>query len=77
MKKLLAAMLLGTMSMSASVMAQDMTPEELFQKLDADTDGFITEAEASVDEKVMEQWSALDANADGKIDPAEIAALQQ
>lgn len=44
-------------------------------QLDVDKDGYISAQEAEAMPEILEQFDKLDANKDGKIDLAEIAAL--
>lgn len=65
---LLAAALMMTASVSYA--AGDVATQ-----LDVDKDGYITAKEAEAMPEILEQFDKLDANKDGKIDLAEIAAL--
>jgi Ca2+-binding EF-hand superfamily protein len=46
-----------------------------FQQLDADSDGFVSKAEAAQIPGVAERFAKFDANKDGRLDRSEFAAL--
>lgn len=50
--------------------------KSLYQDLDANKDGLITQTEASASPKLNEKWKEIDANADGMIDKAEFAKFE-
>jgi Ca2+-binding EF-hand superfamily protein len=50
--------------------------EAEFSKLDADADGYISAEESLNDEALYKGWSDVDANSDGKVDPAEFSAFE-
>lgn len=54
---------------STAVLADD----DLFMKLDADSDGLISVSEAAADADVSKQFASLDANKDGYLSPEEFA----
>lgn len=71
LKKLsLIAMLL--LFSAASVAAE----QTIYNELDANKDGAISQDEAAVLPVLKEQWKELDANADGKLDQAEFAKFE-
>lgn len=67
MKKLLIS---GLCLLASTAVLAD---EELFKKLDADSDGLISIAEAAADADVSSQFATLDANKDGFLSPEEFA----
>ena len=67
MKKLLIS---GLCLLASSAVLAD---EDLFMKLDADSDGLISIAEAAADSDVSSQFASLDANKDGYLSPEEFA----
>ena len=67
MKKLLISGL--CLLASTAVLADD----DLFMKLDADSDGLISIAEAAADSDVSKEFANLDANKDGFLSPEEFA----
>ena len=48
----------------------------VYQDLDADQDGAISQKEAAAMPKLTNKWQELDANADGKLDEAEFAKFE-
>ena len=50
--------------------------EDVFMKLDANEDGYISAQEAAADEALHQSWETTDANQDGQIDAAEFSAFE-
>lgn len=50
---------------------------DLFRELDKDDNGMITKDEGARNRALAAQWDALDANADGQLDPSEFAKFEQ
>lgn len=48
----------------------------MYEYLDVNNDGAITQAEATAMPGLSDKWDKLDANADGKLDEAEFAKLE-
>ena len=54
--------------------AENATNEGLFKTLDQDNNGMITKMEAAKDKKLTNEWSKIDANNNGTIEPSELAS---
>lgn len=65
---------LAALTLAAPALAQDgaMAPGMMFETLDADKDGNVTQAE--IDAAKAARFAKADANADGKLDEAELLA---
>ena len=50
--------------------------EDIFMKLDANDDGYISAQEAATHESLSQSWEATDANRDGQVDAAEFSAFE-
>ena len=62
--------------LSAAVVAQD-DPAAIMEALDADGSGTLSQAEASANEMIINNWDALDADTNGEISTDELAILAQ
>lgn len=63
---------------AAALFAVSANANEALMELDLDKDGAISQEEAAnVEGLTAETWAALDANADGKLDEAEFAMLEE
>jgi hypothetical protein len=58
---------------SSVAVAGDQT---LYKDLDADQDGQLSQEEAAALPALNDQWTVLDANADGMLDQAEFAKME-
>ena len=73
-RSLLKAALLAVLLQGAPV-AANTQEDPLFDKLDADMDGFISRAEALKDRRVAERFDSLDTNQDEQLDKIEFEAV--
>lgn len=72
MYKKLALTVLALLASSVAVAGNT----NLYKNLDANQDGQISPEEAAASPAVSDQWTALDANADGMLDQAEFAKME-
>jgi len=56
--------------------SQDTT-QEMFNKLDSNHDGYISQQEAKADKKLTDDWSQVDKNKNGEIDESEFSAFEE
>ncbi|ASJ76811.1 EF-hand domain-containing protein [Granulosicoccus antarcticus] len=59
----------------AGIAAAQEDPAAIFESLDADGNGSLSEAEASANEMVMSKWETLDADGNSEISVEEMAAF--
>ena len=59
-----------------SAVAEKATNEGLFNSLDQDRNGMITKAEAAKDKNLIAEWSKIDTDNNGTIEPSELAAYK-
>lgn len=77
MKKLTVNLLMvaAVFMLSTATFAAGQNDIPTFEYLDADQNGFITSEEAASCETLITDFATVDANQDGKLDPAEYAAF--
>lgn len=59
----------------ASGVSANTQEDPLFDKLDADMDGFVSRAEALKDRRIAERFNTLDTNQDEQLDKIEFEAV--
>lgn len=72
---LLAGAAAALLSLSATA-AEKMDNGKLFNKLDKDGNGVISQQEASANKELMKQWKKLDKNSDGSLEKSEFAGFE-
>lgn len=77
MKNLTVSLLMAAavLMLSNAAFAAGKTKIPTFEYLDADQNGFISSEEAASCEPLIAEFATVDANQDGKLDPAEYAAF--
>lgn len=67
---------LGTVGVAGPALAESMDNEELFNQLDANGDGVLTEEEVTNYPQIADQFDTLDADGSGDISKEEFQAYQ-
>lgn len=63
-------------SSQGSAHSADKSAHNDYSKLDQNSDGALTRAEAAKNKLLVQQWDALDTNQDGKLDQGEFAKFE-
>jgi anionic cell wall polymer biosynthesis LytR-Cps2A-Psr (LCP) family protein len=53
------------------------TTQKMFNKLDTNRDGYISQSESKADEDLSMNWSSADTNKDGKLEESEFSAFEE
>ena len=67
----------GAVVLSLGLSAEEMPGQASFQQLDQDNDGYVSIIEATGQNELLRQWSAVDTDTDGKLEMTEFSAFEE
>lgn len=78
MKLMAMAIVAGSLLLPMGVSAADDpgTTQAMFDKLDKNHDGYISQEESKADTDLSMHWTAADKNKDGKLEESEFSAFE-
>jgi len=74
---LVAAVVLPLVPVGVSAAGNQTTDQDMFNKLDTNHDGYISQDEARSDRDLAKDWKSADTNKDGKLDESEFSAFEE
>ncbi|MBX6392605.1 MAG: hypothetical protein IRY96_03965 [Burkholderiales bacterium] len=67
----------GLLAFALAIARADTEEDPLFDRLDADMDGFLSRTEAARDKELAQRFERLDLNRDGRLDKLEFEAQKE
>jgi len=67
----------GAVVLSLGLSAEEMPGQASFQQLDQDSDGYVSIVEATGQNELLRQWSAVDTDTDGRLEMTEFSAFEE
>lgn len=76
--KIKGFLLVAAVLFPLNIYAEDKpTTQEMFNKLDTNKDGYISQKEAKADKNLSKDWSKVDSDKKGKIDESQFSAFEE